>query len=121
MMGATIKIYDCLHEAMGEQNSVVSEWAQHNMIMRKQYRGGTVDGNACRKLLKRAVDLGQKLPDTFKVFAVALCHLNDVVHACFGQEAADDYEDKIKDFKQTYLQLGISVTPKVHAIFNHVP
>ncbi len=58
------------------------------------------------------VDLGHQLPDRFKVFAVTLSHLNDAVDVCFDQEAPDDHEVyKFKEFKRTYLELGISGPP----------
>ena len=31
------------------------------------------------------------------------------------------YVQHIKDFKNSYLQLPVSVTPKAHAVFYHVP
>ncbi len=42
--------------------------------------------------------------------------------ACFGQELEEDYGEKISSClkRQRYLNLGISVTPKVHIVMSHV-
>ena len=40
--------------------------------------------------------------------------------ACFGQELDTDFKACIKDFEEFYRSLGISVTPKVHSVFEHV-
>ena len=55
-----------------------------------------------------------------KLFAEAFKALNEVVSACYGYELQKGYKTKINNFRRTYLALGISVTPKVHAVFHHV-
>ena len=47
--------------------------------------------------------------------------LNKVVDACFGKDLLDNYEDLFDKFQNDFLCLGISVTPKVHALIYHVP
>ena len=46
---------------------------------------------------------------TFKTF-------DDVVKRCFGVKLLPGYETAINTFKDTYVNLGITVTPKVNII-----
>jgi len=39
---------------------------------------------------------------------------------CFGKEVKSDYRVAIKEFEASYKLLGISVTPKVHAVLDHI-
>ena len=51
---------------------------------------------------------------TFQLF-------KSVVNCCFGLTLYIACVQYIKDFKSSYLQLPVSVTPKTNALFNHVP
>ena len=54
------------------------------------------------------------------VYPRAFDAFNEVVTSCYGSDLHADFEVKINAFRQCYLELGISVTPKVHAVFHHV-
>lgn len=54
-----------------------------------------------------------KFVDAFKKF-------NEVVKACFTADLSPKFVEFIDEFKEAYLALNISVTPKVHAVFFHV-
>lgn len=54
-----------------------------------------------------------KYISTFKSF-------NVVVEGCYGKDLHPDFERRIAVFTSDYLKLGISVTPKVHAVFFHI-
>lgn len=43
-----------------------------------------------------------------------------VVKACFGTHLDPQYITYINNFKKSYLDLDISVTPKVHSVFFHI-
>ena len=130
MLGVTSKIYEEVLlrlERDGEDRQRVEHWAAARNIVREEYRGGALEGNKCRALLKSACDLGRQLPTKYKVFAVALAHFNKVVTACFGKELQQEdetqkgWEDVIRGFHEVYLACNISITPKVHAVLVHVP
>ena len=55
----------------------------------------------------------QKFITTFKSF-------NAVVAACYGSELDADYLQKIQIFAADYHRLGVSVTPKIHAVIYHI-
>ena len=128
MMGVTSKLYEEVLAKMrkdGEDAKRIEDWARAHNIVREEYRGGVMEGNKCRALLKQAVDLGKQLPDKYRVFAVALFRFSKVVTACFSKDLVQvdgkGYEELIYDFHQVYLACGISMTPKVHAVIMHVP
>ncbi len=79
-----------------------------------------MEGNQCSRLLKKALLLYGDLPDHLKNFAVALNCLNAMQDACFGNDLKSDFKTKLQQFKDAYLDIGISVTPKVHILFQHV-
>ena len=54
-------------------------------------------------------------------FVKTFQHFKSVVSSCFGRTLNTAYVQHIKDFKSSYLQLSVSVTPKAHAVFYHVP
>ena len=45
---------------------------------------------------------------------------DSVVEACYGKKLHPGFQKKIAVFAMDYLKLGISVTPKVHAVLFHV-
>lgn len=49
------------------------------------------------------------------------CSKNDEVNGCFNKVLAFNYQMLIDDFFIKFLKLGISVTPKVHAVKWHLP
>ncbi len=123
MLGVVAKLFDELTDRMQKElgSTAPADWARHQNKMREQYRGGTLEGNQCRLLLRKSLDLTHTLPDKFKAFGVVLHRFNEVVNSCFGMEVAGNPEQKISDFKQAYFTLPVSITPKVHAVFDHVP
>ena len=46
--------------------------------------------------------------------------LLQVVNACYGTELRDDFREQIDRFAESYRDLNIRVTPKIHAVMHHV-
>ena len=46
--------------------------------------------------------------------------LKDIVNAGFGINLNPNSNDIIAAFRKSYLELDVSVTPNVHAVFYHV-
>ena len=118
LLGTANHLLDKLNEEWGQNRAY--EWASARHIVRKGYQGGKMEGNHCKKLLRKAPALKRVLPRNLKKYAIALMSFNKVVHACFGNTLDKDYKLKIDEFKMDYLNVGISVTPKVHCVFEHV-
>ena len=84
-----------------------------------------VKGNQSRAFLKKADQLelvlrehGEDVLQKGLPFVQAIRAFSEVVGSCFGGSLTDDYQDKIKEFRGVYMNLGISVTPKVYS-FNY--
>lgn len=96
------------------------EWAAACHVMREALHGGCFTGNSSRTLLKRVVLLAAMAPPHCWPFIEAFKCFGDVVAACYGDSLQPNFEETIGRFQRAYLQLNISVTPKVHAVFFHV-
>ena len=71
--------------------------------------------------MEKAEKLKEFLPNEFKPYADCLNSFNDVRKSCFGKTLDPDYQCKIDDFKSKFLALNLSVTPKIHSVFRHLP
>ena len=117
LLGPVNVLYDELTKvwpAVGES------WSEKLHIKREEYHRGQFNGNDCRKLLKNVQLLKDCCPEKYGKFLEAFSGFNEVVTACYGTDLAPDYKQKINHFKSTYRKLGISTTPKVHAVFYHI-
>ena len=111
-----------------EGNLFINNFMKAHNISWSSYQPGTFEGNQARKLLKLSTELlsetegvpsteiGEKTADV----ARTLVKFNKVVEACFGQDLDPSFRTTIKDYEKSYRSLGISVTPKVHVVFEHV-
>ncbi len=121
LLGAFNHLYDGLEEDW----KGASEWTKKCNVQKVAWRGrdgkGHFQGNECRKLLKNLdlLDGMTNLPQ--KKFVRALRALNKVVTGCFGEVLSQTYLSDIEEFKTAFLDTQLSVTPKLHAIFTHVP
>ena len=110
-----------LYKAIEQEWAGVRHWAETCHVERQAYQGGSFDGNSCRKLLKNVDHLQSMCPLQVLKFVKALRDFNQVVSACFGAELdVDCFAKYIHDFRESYLDLGIPVTPKAHRVFYHV-
>ena len=53
-------------------------------------------------------------------FIETFCNFRDVVSSCFGKSLEGDFKEKIEKFKDSFLSLPVTVTPKAHAVFYHI-
>ena len=119
MMGCTTKILGVINNRWGEDRAY--KWAEQQGIRRADYRGGTLEGNQCRAVLKNAGLLTEALPRNLKPLGHLLIKFNAIVKACFGMELDAGFAKALHDFKEAFTSSGIPITPKVHAVFDHVP
>ena len=80
------------------------------------------NGNGCYTLVQsKSLDkLESNIPIPLFNFALALRALSTVVSSCFGYTVAPSTEEDIKRFKKLYLDLNITVTPKVGSLVKTV-
>ena len=121
MQGIVKHVYDRMYEDW----SGVKLWLTQINIKQKKYHRGAFVGNDCIKMLKN-VDRLQQIAEfhnmhIIKKYVHILRCLYDVVKSCFGMKLDVEYEKYINIFQNVYKDLGISTTPKVHILIEHVP
>ena len=88
-----------------------------------------MNGNACRDVLESlddlesellGEDLSNKLKTEIDLLIRSLRAFNKVRKSCFGQELEESYVDDIAEFKEEYVKTKMSITTKIHIIFEHV-
>lgn len=104
-----------------EFQDCIAKWTKLCNVEKQFTNGGHgYNGNSCNMLLKK-VDLlrsmcpilGLKYIDVLQTFKI-------VVNDCFSFHLKSTFKESINNFKSSYLTCGLSVTPKVHAVFYHV-
>ena len=86
-----------------------------------------MNGNACRDVLESLDDLESELLSQdlsniaeIKLLIESMRAFNKVRKSCFGEDLEKSFEDDIDEFKDAYVKTGMSVTTKIHIIFEHV-
>ena len=103
-----------------------SIWPANLHITTSPYHGGeNFNGPACHKLLQNInqLELLAQNSSSFQVqpFVQAFRNFRAVVHSCFGMSLDQDYARFIQAFKESCAHLPVSITPKLHILFFHVP
>lgn len=95
-------------------------WLEACHVERQMYHGGTFTGNTCITLLNNLHLLHTLSPPSCCKFVETFRCFKRVVDSCYGKDLHAQYHARIQDFKNSYLHLGIPVTPKIHAVMYHV-
>lgn len=104
-----------------EYNVEALAWATRCHVQQQVTKKGTgFNGNGCETLLQNVDALRATCPVGCLKFVQALHDFKLVVSSCFGNVLDPPYVNHIEKFKQSYLNLGVNVTPKVHAVFYHI-
>jgi len=96
------------------------QWLGACHVQREGIHGGSFTGNASRKLLLNVDKLRAIAPLNCLPFVETLHHFNSVVTGCYGFDLVEDYEQRIRLFQDSYAALGLSITPKIHAVMFHI-
>lgn len=119
MLGVVNTLYTNL---IKESEPDALQWAQKCSVTREVYHGSSgFNGNSCRKLLSKVDLFRSNCCISSLKYVKAFDDFNAVVKACFSMKLDPNFRQIIENFKRSYLDLGISITPKVHAVFFHVP
>lgn len=120
-----------LHLLMGPFNHIyknmkkiwpdVDNWASRFHVKEVGYHGGGFIGGDCNKLLKNVDTLEQMCPLSIFPYVKVLRKFRSVVEACYGHELSPTMDYDISTFSMAYKELEISITPKLHIVFDHVP
>ena len=103
-------------------------WPKKLNQVAKGYFDTTLEGPACRVLLKNSSvlldpEILGDLPETsVQPFIRAVDCFNDIVASCFGTDPVDipEVEQLVTKFGEVYKETGLSVTPKIHSILFHL-
>ena len=116
MQGTVKQIYD----EMFKKWPGVKVWLDLIHIKQNNYHNGTFVGNDCMPILRNKDKLQQIASlNILKCVQILRC-LYQVVISCFGMSLDSEYETYINKFKDVYMDLGISITPKVYILTDHV-
>ena len=119
LIGIVTKIAQGLINAWDSKK--FSDWARAQGIDDLTHKSGSLDGNECRKFLRKLDTLEIILPQNLHPYIKALRSFENVVQSCFGQILGPSFKEDIKDFEICYRKLGLSITPKIHILIDHVP
>ena len=118
MQGIVKHIYDKIYKEW----SGVRAWLEFLGIKQKDYHNGAFVGNDCMTMFRNLDKLQQMAPLNIQKYVHILRCLYQVVESCFSSMSLDpEFESYIQKFKEVYMDLGISITPKVHILTEHVP
>ena len=103
----------------------LSNWLNPLGVAKAARHGGQFNGNQLVKVLQHLFKLRRSLRFSEVLKEVqpllkAMEALDSVRKACFSQTLDEDFESKIHALAECWLELGIKVTPKAHALFVHV-
>lgn len=121
-----IGVVNTLFERMQKDfNDTALKWAASCNVARQVIHGGSgFNGNASKKLLDKVDDLRSICEMDCLKYVRVFQDFGKVVRACFSDDLDPNYKEYINDFRNAYSDLQIKkskVTPKVHAVFFHVP
>ena len=113
LIGPVNKMYNALETIWPDSE----EWLKSCSVKKEEYHGGSFAGNDSRRLLQNVNRLeALNPPASCEKFVSASKSFNEVVSSCYGTELHSDFQHKIAIFARDYMKLGITVTPKVHAV-----
>ncbi|KAK6181780.1 hypothetical protein SNE40_009567 [Patella caerulea] len=126
MLGITNRLYNQVDQFESSRGtSIAKEWSDQLSLRRPHMHGGEFNGQQCVKLLENTSCLEQlmtenNLGEEGHRVIFALQSFNDVRKKCFGKVLHADYKESISAFEQSYINIGIPITSKCHAVFDHV-
>lgn len=121
LSGPTASLYSGLEKEWNRADL----WLRSCNVERQAMHGLSFTGNSARSLLRNVDSLEAMCPKEPGVmqFVTAFRCLqnNEVVSSCYGSFLHSDFETKIQKFQEAFEKLPLNITPKIHAIFYHVP
>ena len=78
-------------------------------------------GGDCIKLLRNVDTLASICPIQVLPYVKCFRLFLIVVNGCFSDSLSSTISADIKMFKDAYMALEISITPKLHILFDHIP
>ena len=126
LLGIVNRLFNHLNDILIQipGNTMTAEdWSTECALVRPKLHGGEFNGNSCKILLNSVDKLEKIVPKENNEVQQVVKVLKDfktIKDMCFGKEVKSGYRVAIKEFEASYKLLGISVTPKVHAVLDHI-
>lgn len=118
MLGVVNDVYNHMRDEFTDE---VSAWSKYCNVEREIIRGSSgFNGNSCKTLLDKLDHLRSTCSIGCLKYLRVLDDFRVVVKSCFGQTLDPNFTTFIDNFKESYLDACLSVTPKAHAVFYHV-
>lgn len=125
ILGFVDHVWKAVARLVGKERACL--WPSRENLVPKGYQGGTLEGNACRKLLK----LGDKLLDPeilgnvpaakMKTLVHAVKCMDKLVTACFSTNVVEDNIDILVDnLGKAILATNMTITLKMHVLLCHL-
>lgn len=117
--------FDGLCKVLPKEQALL--WPKKLNLVPKGYHGTTLEGNACRHLVSKGdalLDpeiLGEVPAEAIQPFIKALKCFDKLVVGCFSSKIVRvDVPALLSEFKEAYLETNLTVTLKIHAVFDHL-
>ncbi len=127
LLGVVNRLYKALdYQLQGQPGFGIraEDYARALGIGASPYHGGQFTGNDCHKLLENADVLEQMFQSCGALCAMPIVRafraFREVQRRCFGLWLLDGYDAAIEQFACAYRDLDLLVSPKVHAVIQHV-
>ena len=110
-------------------SDLIINYFKSKNIVRASYHGGKFEGNQCSKIMNKLDEMELMLQTSQNFITIVNCipiidllrKFKVVKSSCFSYDLSLNYKDVIRSFEESYRSLNISVTPKAHILFVHVP
>ena len=100
---------------------IAAAWTKHCCVEKEAFHGGHFNGNSSKRLLNKLDFLRSISPIGCLKYIQCFDSFKTVIHSCYGYSLDENFKDHINEFKVAYMDISIPVTPKVHAIWYHIP
>ena len=92
-----------------------------NGIKKITYRGKSLEGPSCEKLLKNLDKLDRQVPRRLKVFVTTLFSFDNLKKSCFSDKVHDNFIRHCQAFKYNFDLLKFpSGSTKIHIVLDHL-
>lgn len=98
----------------------MNAWIKKNGLVR-QGAFKAFNGNQCKIIIERAMELKTELVSVASHFAEILSAFNNLVSSCFGQQLNEEWENYHEIFFWLIKHHNIKMTPSMHTLKYHVP
>lgn len=99
---------------------VTKRWLKACGLSRNATCGHALNGNSCRSLLKKT-HLLKYISSEVNEFVNFFEAFDKVVTGCFGNSLDPNYLLYLEHLEKEFNNLGYTETPKLHAMFSHIP